>query len=145
MIFLSFENDNDRESCKRYFRPTIEIKDYNVMIDGRKCFDQPIKNDLKTIDNIRKITTSQGDDYTTGCLLDYPYFKEHYKLIVTDLRKQQELDTDPRTIQQINYPGNLEQDGNAKLFSLLKKQKKLFRFFKRNRESIVILFCFNIK
>ena len=60
------------------------------MIGGRKCFDQPIKNDLKTYDNIRKITTGQGDDYTTDCLLDYPYFKEHYKLIATDLRKQKE-------------------------------------------------------
>ena len=53
--------------------PTLEKKDYNVMIDGRNSFDQPIKNDLKTYDNIRKISADQGDDYTTGCLLDYPY------------------------------------------------------------------------
>ena len=54
----------------------MEIKDYNVMIEGRNFSDQPIKNDLKTYDNIRKIATGQGDDYTTGCLLDYPYFKK---------------------------------------------------------------------
>ena len=57
----------------------MEIKDYNVMIDGRNFFDQPIKNDLKTYDDIRKIATGQGDDYTTGCLLDYPYFKKWYE------------------------------------------------------------------
>ena len=53
--------------------PTLEKKDYNVIIDGRNSFDQPIKNDLKTYENIRKISADQGDDYTTGCLLDYPY------------------------------------------------------------------------
>ena len=61
------------------------------MIDGGNFFDQPIKNDQRTCDNIQKIAVGQGDDYTTGCLLDYPYFKEHYKLIVLDLSKQQEL------------------------------------------------------
>ena len=60
------------------------------MVDGRTFFDQPIKNDLKTYDNIRKIATGQGDDYTTGCLLVYPYFKKYYKLIVIDLSKTTE-------------------------------------------------------
>ena len=59
------------------------------MIDGRNFFDQPIKNDLKIYDNVRKIAKGQGDDYTTGCLLDYPYFKKYYKLIAIDLSKQQ--------------------------------------------------------
>ena len=58
------------------------------MIDGRNLFDQPIKNNLKTYDNIRKIVTGQGDDYTTGCLLDYSYFKKYCKLIAIDLSKQ---------------------------------------------------------
>ena len=61
------------------------------MIDGGNFFDQPIKNDQGTCDSIQKIAIGQGDDYATGCLLDYPYFKEHYKLIVLDLSKQQEL------------------------------------------------------
>ena len=64
------------------------MKDYNVMIDGRNFFDQPIKNYLKTSDNIRKISTGRGDDFTVGCLLDYPYFKKYYKLIAVDLTKQ---------------------------------------------------------
>ena len=63
-------------------------KDCNVMIDRISFFDQPRKNDLKTYDNIRKIATGQGDDYTTGCLLDYPYSKRYYKLNTIDLGKQ---------------------------------------------------------
>ena len=61
------------------------------MIDGGNFFDQPIKNDQRTCDNIQKIAVGQGDNDATVCLLDYPYFKEHYKLIVLDLSKQQEL------------------------------------------------------
>ena len=75
---------------------TVEINDYNVMIDWRNFFDQPIKSDLKSYDKIRKIATGQGDDYTTGCLLDYPYFKRYYKLIAIDLSKQQKLEADPK-------------------------------------------------
>ena len=74
-------------------------KDYNVMIGGKNFFDQPINSDLKTYENIRKIATGQGDDYTTGCLLDYSYFKDYYKMIAIDLSKQQFLDGDPRAIQ----------------------------------------------
>ena len=85
LFVLSFENDNDRESYKQYYLSKVEIKNYNVSIDGRNFFDQPIKSKLKTYDNIRKIATCQGDDYTTGCLLDYPYFKNYYKLIAVDL------------------------------------------------------------
>ena len=64
---MAFEDDNGRESLKQYYLPTVEIKDYNVMIDGINFFDQSIKNDLKTFDNVRKIATGQGDDYTIGC------------------------------------------------------------------------------
>ena len=84
----------------------MEIKDYDVETDGRNFFDKPIRNDLKTYDNIRNIVTGQGDDYTTGCLLDYPHFKKYYKLIAIDLSKQQKLDADPKAIQQISFTGN---------------------------------------
>ena len=77
----------------------IQVKDYSVMIGGKNFFDQPINSDLKTYENIRRIATGQGDDYTTGCLLDYSYFKENYKMIAIDLSKQQVLDADPRAIQ----------------------------------------------
>ena len=74
------------------------IKDYNVMIAGRNFFDQPIKNDLNTYDNIRKIVTGHSDDNTTGCLLDYPYFKKYYKLIAIGLSKQKKLGADEKEI-----------------------------------------------
>ena len=82
------------------------------MIDGRNIFDQPINSDLRTYENIRKIATRQGDDYATGCLLDYSYFKENYKMIAIDLSKQQVLDADPRAIQQINFTANLDRAGD---------------------------------
>ena len=66
------------------------------MIDGRKFFDQQAKNNLKTFDVIRKIATGQGDDYATGCLIDFPYLKEHCKVLAIDLNKQQALDADPK-------------------------------------------------
>ena len=121
---MPFENDNGRESYKQYYLPTAEIDDYNVMIDWRNFFDQPIKSDLKSYDKIRKIATGQGDDYTTGCLLDYPYFKKYYKLIAIDLRKQQKLDADPKSIQQINFTGSLSRAGGATMFFIIKEAKE---------------------
>ena len=82
----------------------MEIEDYNVMINGRNFFDQPKKkkkNDLKTFNNIRKTAMGQGYDYTTGCLLDYPYFKKYFKLIAIDLSKQQKLDADPKQYNKL--------------------------------------------
>ena len=102
---MSLTANDGRESQKQYYLPTVEMKNY-VMIDGKIFFDQPFKSDLKTYDNIRKIATGQGDDYTIGCLLDCPYFKKYYKLIAIDLSQQQKLVADPKAIQQINY-GNL--------------------------------------
>ena len=87
LFVLAFEDDAQRTSNKRYYIPNVEIKDYNVMIDGKNFFDQPINNMIKTYENIRKITIGQGDDYTTGCLLDYSYFKKYYKTIAIDLSK----------------------------------------------------------
>ena len=98
------------------------------MIDGKNFFDQPVKNDKVTYENIRKIATGQGDDYTTDCLLDYTYFKQYYKMVAIDLSKQQALDADPKVIQQINFRANLDRAGNTR-FYFLKKQKKLFLNF----------------
>ena len=71
------------------------------MIDGKKLSDQPISNDFKTYEKIRKNATGQGDDYTSGCLLYYPYFRENYKMIAIDISKQQTLDADPRANNRI--------------------------------------------
>ena len=122
LFVLSFENENDRTSHSTYYLPKVEIKDYNVMIDGKNFFDQPIKNDKVTYENIRKIAIGQGDDYTTGCLLDYTYFKKYYKMIAIDLSKQQALDADPKAIQQINFTANLDRAGN--MFFIVEEAKE---------------------
>ena len=94
------------------------------MIDGRNFFDQPINSMNKTYENIRKIATGKGDDYTTGCLLDYSYFKNHYKMIAIDLSKQQALDADPRAIQQINFTANLDKADYTTMFFIIEEAKK---------------------
>ena len=94
------------------------------MIDGKNYFDQPINNDFKTYENIRKIATGQEDDYTTTCLLDYPYFKESYKMIAIDLSKQQVLDADPRATQLINFTVKLDRAGNTTMFFVIEEAKE---------------------
>ena len=81
LFVLAFENDTQRTSHPGYYLPNVVIKNYNAMINGENVFDQPIKNNKVTYENIRKIATGQGDDYATGCLLDYPYFKDNYKMV----------------------------------------------------------------
>ena len=123
-LFVSaFENDDDRTSDEQYYLLTIEIKDYNIMINGENFLDQPIKNKKITYDNIRKIAIGQGDDNTTGCLLDYPYFANTYKMIPVDLSRQQALD-DPRAIQQINFTANLDRAGNTRVYFILEEAKE---------------------
>ena len=109
LFVLAFENDDQRTSSKGYYIPNVEIKYYNVRIDVKNFFDQPVKNDKVKYENIRKITIGHGDDYTTGCLLDYTHFKKYYKMIAIDLSRQQALYTDPRTIQQINFTAYFRQ------------------------------------
>ena len=94
------------------------------MIDGKNFFDQPINSDLKTYENIRKIATGQGDDYTTGCLLDYSYFKDYYKMIAVDSSKQQVLDGDPTAIKQINFTTNLDTAENTTIFFIIEESKE---------------------
>ena len=84
---LSLENNNDRIARAEYSLLKIEIKDYNVMIDGQNLFDQSAKDNMRTYENIQKTATGQEDDYTIGYLLDYPYLEEHYKMIAIDLSK----------------------------------------------------------
>ena len=87
-------------------------------------FDQPVKNNEVTYEDIGKNATGQGDDYTTGCLLDYIYFKNYYKMIAVDLSKQQALDADPKAIQQINFTANLDRKENTRLYFILEESKE---------------------
>ena len=81
----------------------------------KNFFDQPVKNNL---------SIGQGDDYATGCLLDYDYFKDYYKMIAINLSKQQALDAEPKAIQQINFTGNLDRGGNRPMFFIIEEIKE---------------------
>ena len=121
---LVFENDTQRTSAKSYNIPNVEIKHYKIVINGGEFFSQPTKSNKVTYEHIRKIATGLGDDYTTGCLFDYPYFKDSYEMTAVDLSKQQALDADPRAIQQINFTANLDRAGNARIYFILEEAKE---------------------
>ena len=105
------------------------MKDYNIMIDGKNIFDRPVKNNEVTYENIRKVATGRGNDYTAGCLLDYVYFKNYYKMIAIDLSKQQALDADSSKIQHINFTSNLDRAGNSGIYFVLQEAKEtIFEF-----------------
>ena len=96
-----------------------------------------IKNNKVTYENIRKIVTGQGDDYTTGCLLDYPYFANTYKMIAVDLSKQQALDSDPRAIQKINFTANLDRAGNTRFYFILEEAKETILDFSQGTVKVL--------
>ena len=119
-----FENKNGRTVHIKYYVPAVEIMDYNVVIDGKNVFDQPVKNNLRTCDN-RKFVPGQGDDYTTSCLLDYNDFNNYYKMIAIDLRKQA-LDADPKATQKISFTGNqVRENLNATMFFIIEEVKEI--------------------
>ena len=98
LFVLSFENEDHRTSYFKYYVPNVQIKDFNVLIDGKSFFDMPIKNEEETYEQIIEIGIN--NDYTTGNLLDYEYFSKHYKLIAIDLSKQIALEN-PDLKQQV--------------------------------------------
>ena len=131
LLVLAFDNTNngankvERNDHKRYFLPKVNITNFSLLIDGRDFYDQPINDLIKQYDKIWKIPTGQEDDYTTGCFLDYQYFKYHYTLIAVDLSKQKELDADSRNadaIQQIEFYGILKT--NSQVCTNLEKSKE---------------------
>ena len=117
MFVLAYDNTvgGDQVSIdlfKKYFLPRFKIENYYIEIDGRNFYDQLINDSIKQYDEIRKISTGQGDDYTTGCLLDFSYFgKKNYRLTAVDLSKQKALDGDSRAIQQIIFTGKIKATG----------------------------------
>ena len=124
LFVLSFENEEDRTSFSKYYVPKIEVKDFNVLIDQKPFCQIPIKNKEEAYEAINE--TSRNIDYTTGNLLDYEYYSEHYKLTAIDLSKQIELDN-PDLKQQINFIGRLEEDATM-FFIIEKKEETTFDF-----------------
>ena len=107
------------------------------MSDGKIIFDQTVKIDKVTYENVRKITTCQGDDYTTGCFLDYIYFKNYYKMIAVDLSKQQALDADLKAIQQINFTANVDREKNTRFYFILEEAKETVLEFSQGTVKIL--------
>ena len=153
MFVLAYDNaaGNDQvsiDSFKKYFLPRVKIENYNIEIDGRNFYDQPINDSIKQYDEIRKISTGQGDDYTTGCLLDFAYFEKNYRLIAADLSKQKALDADPRAIQQIIFTGKIKSIAqNTRviiyyILEFLQSKEKNARILQRNSQnSVIIINC----
>ena len=135
LFVLSFENEDGRTSYYKYYMPSVEIKNYNVLIDGNAFFKLPIKNIGETYEKIIQITGHSGY-YTRDNLLDYEYFKEHYKLIAIDLSKQIELENKDIK-QQINFIGNLDRDDGAVMFFIIEKSEERIIEFLQNYASIV--------
>ena len=134
LFVLSFENENDRASFSKYYVPNVQIKDFNVLIDGKRFFDMPIKNEEETYQQI--IEMGRNNDYTAGNLLDYEYFSKHYKLIAIDLSKQIELEN-PDLKQQINFIGRLERNEGATMFFIIEKSEETTFEFSQNAATVV--------
>ena len=135
LFVLSFTRDNagdDRDSFSHYYLPNAEIKDFNVLIDGKSSFDLQVKNEEEAYEKIMDMSINYY--YTTGNLLDFAYFKENYKLIATDLSKQTKL----TEAQQINFIGKLEdQDHGATMFFIIKNLEETTFKFSQNSVNIL--------
>ena len=126
---MPFENDAHMTRHTNCF--LLKLKDYNVLIVGKRTFDQTIKGDIKTYEDIRKIVTCQEDDYITRWLLDCPCFKENYKMISIDLIKQA-FDFDPKEVQVYSI-ANLDQARKTLMFFIFKRsERKLFCIFNKD-------------
>ena len=119
------------DSFSHYYVPNVRIKDFNVLIDGKSFFDLPVKNEEEAYEKI--IEMSNNNDYTTGNLLDFAYFKENYKLIAIDLSKQTKL-KDP---QQINFIGKLDKDNGATVFFIIEKSEETTFNFSQSSVTII--------
>ena len=117
MSFARTNAGDDRDSFSDYYVPNVEIKDFNVLIDGKSFFDLPVKNE-EAYEKI--VDMSNNNDYPTGNLLDFAYFKKNYRLIAIDLSKQTKL-KDP---QKVNFIGKLEKDDGATMFFVIEKSEE---------------------
>ena len=120
--------------------PRVKIQNCNTEIDGRTFYDLPINDSIKQYDEIRKISTGQGDDYTTGCLLDFAYFEKKYRLIAVDLSKQKALDADSRAIQQIIFTGKIkatEANTRVIIYYILEQSKETILEFAKGTTKVL--------
>ena len=127
--FNSVNGQPTRNGQRKCYLPRIDLNKYNVIIDERNFYDNPIESDIEKYRELKKLMIGKGEDYTTGSLLDFNYFKKHYKLVAVDLSKQNELDADPRAIQQIEFKYML--GTNSAIYWVLEKSKEtILEFYK---------------
>ena len=129
------DNPVTTDSHKRYFLPRIKIENYNIEIDGTDFYDQPTNDAIKQYYELRKVSTGQGDDYTTGCLLDFAYFEKNYRLVAADLTKQNGLDADQRVIQQIIFTGKVS--GYIAVYYILEQSKETILKFSKGTTNVL--------
>ena len=122
LFVLAYQTADDRQSFSQFYLPKVMVKDFNVIIEKLAFFDLPIKTEEEVYEKI--IDISRNNEYTTGNLLDYDYFKNYYKLIAIDLSKQQVLQENEDLIQQINVIGRLTEAANV--FITIEKKKILY-------------------
>ena len=125
--------NNDRQSFSRFYLPNVMVKNYNVIIDKLAFFDLPIKAEEEAYEKI--IDISRNNEYTTSNLLDYDYFKKHFKLIAIDLSKQPVLQENEDLIQQINFIGRLENAANV--FIIIEKKENTILEFSQNFANVI--------
>ena len=125
--------NNDRQSFSRFYLPNVMVRDYNVIIDKLAFFDLPIKTEEEAYEKI--IDISRNNEYTTGNLLDYDYFKKYYKSIAIDLSIQQVLQENEDLIQQINFIGRLEEAANV--FIIIEKEENTILEFSQNFANVI--------
>ena len=126
---MAFPNEEDRISFSKCCTPSVEIKDYNVILDGKPFYEIPIKNKEETY---KAITESIRNDLVrTGNESNFDYFSTHYKLIAIDLSKQK---SDFKN-QQINFTGKLEQ--NATIFFISEEKETTGLEFSQNSLTII--------
>ena len=133
LFVLVYQNTDDRQSFSQFYLPKVLVKDFNVIIDKLALFDLPIKTEEEAYEKIADI--SRNNEYTTGNLLDYDYFKKYYKLIAIDLSKQQVLQENEDLIQQINFTGTLEEAANV--FIIIEKKENTILEFSQNLANII--------
>ena len=133
LFVLSFENENDRTSFSKYYVPKLEIKDFNVLVDGKPFFEIPVRNKEEAYEAITEM--SKNNDYTAGNLLHYEYFSKYYRLIARDLSKEIELENLDLK-QEINFIGRLEEN-NATMFFIIEKKKETNFDFSQNSVTVV--------
>ena len=133
LFVLAYQTANDRRSFSPFYLPNVMVKDYNVIIDKLAFLDLPVTTEEEAYEKI--IDISRNNEYTTGNLLDYNYFKKYYKLIAIDLSKQQVLQENEDLIQQVNFIGRLEEAANV--FIIVEKKENTILEFSQNFANVI--------